>query len=305
MKYIIQLFFCSLYWLQLNAQGEVTRYQNYDFSKPVRAVALPEELDEISGLSLSSDGNTLFAIADEEGVLYQINPLTGDIIASYPFWKEGDYEGVEQVGEVVYVVKSSGTVYAITDVGTDTQEVTKYNDFLEKENDVEGLGYCPITGQLLLACKAQPGEGLDETRNKAIYGFDLRGGRLISQPRVIMQRDSVESYLKRCTPSEGFHKICRIFDSEEESFKLNTAALAVHPITGNYYLTSSKGQLLGVMTPNGQVLFLTKLPKDLHPQPEGLAFDNAGNLFVANESRDEQPAMLYYYVLSAGSAASR
>lgn len=305
MKYNLLLAVLTLVLGTGLAQEEATYFQYYDFESPTRAIPLPPVLDEVSGLALSPDGNTLYAIADEEGILYELDPLTGDVLKEIPFWKEGDYEGIEQVGEVLYVVKSSGTIYAIHQLGTEEQEVIKYNDFLDKENDVEGLGYCPVTGQLLLACKAQPGEGLDNKRNKAIYGFDINEGRLISQPRVIMQRDSVESYLKRCTPGVGYKKICKIFNSEEETFKLNTAALAVHSLSGNFYLTSSKGQLLGAISPTGQVLFLTKLPKDLHPQPEGLAFDAAGNLFIANESRDEQPAMLYYYVMRSGNTANR
>lgn len=267
----------------------------YDWENPTLAVTLPEALEEVSGLSMGSSDAELLAVADEEGTFFRLSATTGEVLGEVDFWDEGDYEGIEQVGDRVYVVKSSGTVYEVLYVGTDTQRVHKYNDYLGKENDVEGFSYCPITQHLLLACKAEPGDELDEDQTKAIYAFDPAQGRLLPQPRLLMRRDSVEQFLKRCEPGPFFTKICDIFDSEEEAFKLTAAALAVHPHTGNYYLTSSKGELLVVITPAGGLVELTKLPKALHPQPEGLCFDSAGNLFIANEARKDEPARLYRY----------
>jgi uncharacterized protein YjiK len=277
------------------AQHELPFNWGYDLAQPTRSLVLDNELNEISGLSLSLDGRELLAVQDEDGELYFLDPQSGHINRQVNFWKEGDYEGIEQVGAAIYVVKSTGTLYEIQQVGTNEQTVEKYNGFLTSDNDIEGLAYWPQRHQLLLACKSSPGENMNPNRTKAIYAFDLLTHTFVPEPLLLLQRDSVDNYLHRCQQGPGYTKICSIFDPAKEDFDLSPAALAVHPLTGDFYLTSSKGNLLLVITARGEIRYIAKLPKELHRQPEGLSFDVQGNLYISNEQNDGLPPMIYYY----------
>lgn len=290
------IFFLSFFLLlNVSVMAQHNHLGNYNWEQPDKHFEMDERLIEISGLSMADGESYLAAIQDEEGELFLLDPNSGRIVQQIPFWKEGDYEGVEQVGDITYVVKSSGTIYAIEKAGTTEQNVVKYNGFLNSDNDIEGLGYWPQRHQLLLACKAQPGENLDGNRKKAIYAFDLASKTFIEEPLLVSQRDSVENYLLTCRQGPNHSKICDIFDTDKESFDLNPAALAVHPITGDFYLTSSKGNLLVIISSKGGIREIVKLPKRLHRQPEGLCFDSSGNLYIANEAKKDTPAAIYYY----------
>ena len=78
------------------------------------------------------------------------------MIEEIQFHKDGDYEGIEIVGDKVYVIKSTGTIYEVTNPGTKEQQRKKFNSFLSKENDVEGLAYDKKNNRLLVACKGIP-----------------------------------------------------------------------------------------------------------------------------------------------------
>jgi len=277
------------------AQHEILFNWGYDLAHPARTLVLDAELNEISGLSLSLDGRELLAIQDEDGELYFLDPQSGHLNRQVNFWKEGDYEGIEQVGTAIYVVKSTGTIYEIQQVGTNEQTVEKYNGFLTSDNDIEGLSYWPQRHQLLLACKSSPGKSMNSNRTKAIYAFDLLSHTFVPEPLLLLQRDSVDRYLQHCQQEPGYAKICSIFDPTKEDFDLSPAALAVHPLTGDFYLTSAKGNLLLVINARGEIHYIAKLPKDLHRQPEGLCFDAQGNLYISNEQNDGLPPLIYYY----------
>lgn len=290
------IFFCLAYvfCIHLDAQDEHFP-EPYDWEHPALSLELSEDLAEVSGLSNIPNSPYLYAVQDEDGILYLLDRETGRTVQQIPFWKEGDYEGIELIDGVVYVVKSTGTVYRVTAAGTTDQTVEKYNGFLGSDNDIEGLGYDPAKGQLLLACKAEPGEDIDPNRYKAIYGFDLATSSFIEEPLLLLDRNAVDAYLSVCKQGPHHHKLCDIFSREKEDFDLTPAAMAVHPLTGHYYLTSAKGNLLLIIDPSGAILHIDKLPKQLHRQPEGLCFDEQGNLYISNEQKKDNPPVIHYY----------
>ena len=113
----------------------------YSFDTPDRTFDMPEDLKEISGLTLSPDGKQLCAINDEYGIIYFIDKKMGEVTRELKFHKNGDYEGIETVGKSIFIVKSTGTVYKIDNVEKDSVTFKKGKYLLKKENDTEGLGY--------------------------------------------------------------------------------------------------------------------------------------------------------------------
>lgn len=47
----------------------------YDLEEPDRTFEMPKKLEEISGLGITEDGETLLAVQDEDGILFFINRL--------------------------------------------------------------------------------------------------------------------------------------------------------------------------------------------------------------------------------------
>jgi len=267
----------------------------YQLDTPVRQLKVDDALKEISGLSMSPNEEFLIAIQDELGSLFYLDKQTGEIVKEVSFWKEGDYEGIELVGDDIYVVKNTGTLYCISNAGKEDQEVTKYNGFLSSDDNIEGLTYWPQENKLLLASKAQAHPKSDGCQQRAIYAFDLDSAEMIPTPFMEMKRSKVDHYMEYEHHCSGECKICSLFDEDKNDFKLSPAAVAIHPIDEQVYILSANGNLLIVVSMNGEIQLITKLPKKLHRQPEGLCFDAAGNMYISNEERKEHEANVVVY----------
>lgn len=251
----------------------------YDFTRPDVSYALPDDLMEISGLAMLSDGR-LAAVQDEDGVIFVINPESGAVEARYPFGDGGDYEGVEQVGDRLFVLRSNGNLIEIAGWDSGAPQVTNHKTDLKSKNDTEGLAYDAANERLLIACKEDPGEGVDG-KKRAVYAFDLAAGRLVAEPVLLIDRNAVEGQV------EG-----------KGNFK--PSGIAVHPQSGEIYVLSSVLKVIAVLGGDGEVQRVLNLPESAFEQPEGIAFSPAGDLYISSEGVDG-PAMLYRFRAGSGS----
>ncbi len=240
----------------------------YAFAAPDAVVRLPDELREISGLTVLARGR-LGAVQDESGTFYELDPATGAILARATFRERGDFEGVEQVGGDVWALQSNGDLYRLAP-GSESGEVEVFETDLAARNDTEGLAYDAGGNRLLIACKENPGNGLRDVR--AVYAFDLATRTLSAAPVFTVDRVRLDA---------------------EETFK--PSAIAVRPGTGEIYLLSSVRKALAILAPDGTVRAVVALPEALYPQPEGLAFAADGTLYISNEGPDG-PATLLRFV---------
>lgn len=265
----------------------------YSLQDPDQSFKMPKKLKEISGLGISEDGESLVAVQDENGKLFFLNRYNGEVNMEVEFWKDGDYEGVEMVGATAWVVNSAGTLYEIKNPGAKNQEVEKYNFFLDEDNDVEGLAYDRSNKRLLLACKAKAGHEKAYKHKKGIYAFSLATKTMGEEPVYFVSLDSINSYLEKDPAIRKLEKVVEFFDPNSD-FDFSPSAIAIHPLTGDIYLTSSIGKLLLVLSPTGQIMHIEKLSKKVHPQPEGLCFDPIGTLYLSNEGKGED-GMIYRF----------
>lgn len=249
---------------------------------------MPPKLLEISGIGLTSDGQNLVAVQDENGIIFTLDKKTGTVLNELEFWKDGDYEGAEMVGKDIYVVKSTGTIYRIADAGDPEQKVEKFNFFLDKENDVEGLCYDPTRNCLLLACKAKAGHGDRYNRKKGIYAFHLDRLTIDTIPVFTFSMDDILAYLETKPKINRLDKIIEFFDPSSDELPFSPSGIAIHPLTGDVYISSAVGKLLLITDRSGKVLHIEKLRKSIHPQPEGICFDTNGDLYIANEGKNEE-----------------
>ena len=155
---------------------------DYDLNQPEKTINLPESLKEVSGVSLCETQDFIWAVQDEKGVIFKLDIESGTVIDSLPFWKKGDYEGIEIVGDKMFVIKSSGTIYKVQLAGKDSLSIQKFNQHLEKEDDAEGLGYDQQKQQLLIACK------IGKNGERKIYPFDIQTDSLFEEPRFVIYK---------------------------------------------------------------------------------------------------------------------
>jgi len=270
----------------------------YKLDDPDQTFELPEILKEISGLSFNHDFSKLYAVQDEKGLVFIIDKIRGEVEKEFKFHKDGDYEGIEVVGDDVYVVKSTGTIYEINKLGEADQKMEKYNLFLTRENDVEGLCFDPATNKLLMACKGVPatGESFEIIRyKKVVYGFDIATKNIDSIPVYSIMLDGIQKCIHTSKALKDPEVLKSSFSYEEEVLNFNPSAIAIHPATKNVYILSSAGKTLIVLNTEGEVIYIEKLDKEIHRQPEGIAFDKDGTLYISNEGSDKKTARIYKF----------
>ena len=257
----------------------------YQLKAPVEVFEMPNKLREISGLGIDAAGTYLYAVQDEEGKLFVINTITGEVEKEKKFHKDGDYEGVEFVGDRVYAIKSSGTLYEVVNFGKETQELIKHKFDFNKNSDIEGLGYDAKEHRLLVGCKGKVGKGADFKFKKGIFSLSLDSMKMSEDPVYTISVEAVKDFLEINSALEKVDKLVKLFQPGEE-FIFGPSGLAVHPKSGDIYITSSVGKLLVVINRDGDIKHLVKLKKKLHEQPEGIVFAQDGTMYISNEGKN-------------------
>ncbi len=288
LPYILILFCISCSAQEKSKEQVLFKKEGYTFpyklEQAEHKIELPYYLREISGLTYLKE-NTLACVNDEEGKIYTVNVISGDI-SSFYFEKGGDYEGVERVGNTLWVVKSNGNLYRVKHFNTSKQKVKKFDTGLSTANDVEGLGYDPIKEKLLLACKGYPYLDKEGGRShKAVYAFDLEEKKLKKKILLDIDLDDIKLFRKYHAFARAGSDILSKIDPVKGDVSFQPSGIAVRPETGNYYLIGSVGKLLIVLDREGDYLYVQKLDPLTFLQPEGICFDPQGNLYISNEAK--------------------
>lgn len=265
----------------------------YDVDHPAVTFELPAALKEISGIVSSADGASILAVQDELGAVYQINKKSGIVEQEAVFEQDGDFEDIVLIGDVIVAVKSSGSIFLIERCGKSGQSVTKIKTGLDKTNNVEGATYDKKRDLLLLACKGNAGLGLTVADTRAIFGFDLKTKTLIPEPIYTISRQDILQFLSANTGIHRWDKLNGLFAADKEEFAFCPSGIAIHP-DGDVYILSSVGKILLVLSPEGRIKHLIKLEKEVHPQPEGIFFDDSGALYICNEGK-EGPGLIHRF----------
>jgi uncharacterized protein YjiK len=230
--------------------------------KVTKTWKLPDELKEISGFSYY-DEDRFACIQDEDGKVFIYNTKTSKIDKEIPFASAGDYEGLTVADKDVWVVRSDGKLYQVSGVdGTPT--VKEFQTSLTAQQNVEGVCYDKPNHRLLLSIKDEEASG----HYKGIYAFNLETGKMDDAP---VFKINLQDELFRDTKAKKEKKIMMPSD------------IAIHPLTKELYITDGPKAKLLVMNANGELKKLYQLDTDQFPQPEGIAFDPKGELFISNE----------------------
>ncbi|WP_229208954.1 SdiA-regulated domain-containing protein [Dyadobacter luticola] len=266
-KILLNIFLAIFLLTGCNAtEKKDTVNQEYDLEKPEK-FNMPESLFEISGITFNQGKNdTVYAIEDEDGKLFR---LAWHVIKQYhtKFSKKGDYEDLCIVRDKVYVLKSNGVIFTFPlseAVFEEAENVIELKKWLPK-GEYEGMYGEEATGDLYVLCKNCP----SDDSKKSVTGY------------VLNPSDTTKAV---STFAIDVDEIKAITGKVSRGFR--PSGIAKNPLTGEWYMISAVNKLLIVTDKNWKVKSAFTLNGNLFIQPEGIAFDKEGSLYISSEGDD-------------------
>jgi len=263
----------------------------YDLSSPDAILILPEILHEISGLTII-DTATVACIQDEHGIVFIYDILGNEIKNQFNFHIDGDYEDIARIGKTLYILRSDGYLFEISDFESGNFKLDFFKTGIPAK-DNEGLCYDMDNNRLLIACKAKSRKGHMNKNKRSIYSFDPETRSLSARPAYTFD---INELLKFALNSSIKLKTRKTKNDPvpEPVLKLRTSAICIHPVTKKLFLLSSEDHLLFIFNINGKTEHIEKLDPEMFIQPEGLTFTDNGDMLISSEGRDKSPAILRF-----------
>ena len=272
----------------------------YDLNNPTATFELDVSLREISGLTTTPKPDLLAAVQDEKGQLFYINKKTGQVTPSVIFAEDGDFEGIEFVGDTLWVVKSKGRLYKLWNLDKTPYDMATFKVESLKKANIEGLGYDAKNNRLLLA---QKGDKSDAATSRSIFAFDLKnqpsreGGTGPSVSKVFdISLSDFAAFLADKKAKKYQHLVEDYVEKPVPTgVEFGPSGVAVHPLSGNIFVLSSINKVLIVLSPTGKILEMVKLDKNRLPQPEGICFDPDGTMYLSSEAKDDPKGKVFVF----------
>lgn len=228
---------------------------------PVDRVTLPHDLDEISGLAATESGR-LLAHDDERGLVYEIDPVAGDIVKTFQLGAgdiRADFEGIAMEGTTVWLITSGGYLYQTSNGPAGASVPYRAVDTgLGARCEIEGLAYEPSGRVLLMACKTPLVRSLED--QVTVWRWSVEAGRLAADSMIAVP-------LRALSRLREFHP----------------SGIDRDPVSGHYLLVAANEREIVEITPAGAVVTSASLRRRDHPQAEGIAVLPSGGLLISDE----------------------
>ncbi|WP_207532403.1 hypothetical protein [Desertivirga arenae] len=225
---------------------------------------MPDVLKEISALTYI-DRDRFGCVQDEIGKIFIYNTSTKKVEKEIPFAGTGDYEGLAIVNQTAYVLRADGQIFEVKNYLSGKPETVLHKTHLTVKHDTEAMCYDSKNNRLLVAVKGSEGS---DVGYKGIYSFDLKSFKMAKEPTYKINFD---------------HPVFEKVKAKKQESVIAPSAIAIHPQTGDIYITEGTKPKLLIMDKNGNIKDLRKLNKSDFNQPEGIIFRPDASLFVSNE----------------------
>ncbi len=249
----------------------------YDLEHP-EIFRMEPVLKEISGISIrAAHADTLFAIEDEDGYLFRFVPgKTG--VTETKFGKKGDYEDVQLMGSFAIVLRSDGRLYRFPLENPDPKKaavVDEQKDLLPA-GEYEGLYADEKENKIYVLCKHCAEK---TSKSNTVFVFDLSPeGHWNAAGEFMIDIKTIERM------------------SDEKKIDFHPSALTRNENGSGWYVLSSVNKMLVVTDNDWNVKSIIPLSPELFNQPEGIAIDQAGTLFISNEKGTSGAATVLKFV---------
>ncbi|RZK52482.1 MAG: SdiA-regulated family protein, partial [Pedobacter sp.] len=244
--------------------------KGYDLENPKR-YSMPDILQEISGIAFNKgDNSVVYAQQDEDGILFSLPLGTKDDKAT-KFGKKGDYEDIAVAQGWAILLKSNGTFYSfpLTETSKEEVENVKETKDLIPKGEYEGMFANETTGDVYVLCKNCKVD--KDTKKTSGYVLSLQtDGSLKSKGTFQIDVSNLDKM------------------SGKKKGTFHPSALAINPITKQWFIVSSVNKVLLIADEKFNVISTHHLSSNTFNQPEGIAFDKDGNLFISNEGSETQ-----------------
>jgi DNA-binding beta-propeller fold protein YncE len=235
----------------------------------IKKWSMPKELTEISGLSYK-DEKQFACVQDELGKIFIYNTASSSVEKEISFGAAGDYEGLAVVDKTIWVLRADGKLFEVSNLDATKPTVKEYSTPLTIKQNSEGLCYDKKNKRLLIAIKGiEPGT----EDYKGIYSFDIATKKMDQQPAYKID------LLDKVFGNNGSGK--------KKKGSINPSGIVIHPVNGDIYITDGRNPQLLVIDASGKIKKLYQLSVKDFSQPEGIAFNSAGDLFIANEGTNQ------------------
>ena len=259
--------------------------------KPDAVYLLPDTLREVSGISMI-DSTTIACIQDENGIIFIFDITQKKIIRQHVFNGNGDYEDIVCVNSTLYILRSDGTLFEVSDYASKNYKTTIYPTGIPARNN-EGLCYDADKDQLFIACKSKAGKGRLYKDRRLIFSFDLKRKILSLEPVFDFSVNMLEKFaLLEQIPLPMKKK--KKHQKEEETISLKPSAIAIHPLTKKVFLLSADEYLLFIFDKTGTIEHIELLDKNLFAKAEGITFLPDGTMFISNEAVSQKATLLEF-----------
>jgi len=248
-----------------------------DYQVVIEAQPIAGLEDDVSALTYDPDRRSLFSVTNQKAELIELS-LDGRVLRRIPLVGFGDAEAVEYIGPGTYVI-SDERAQRLFKVHVD--ERTRWLDAADSEQLSLGLG---LNG------------------NKGFEGlaYDSQGRRLF----VAKERDPLRILEITGFPSAEQRLNLHVADDlkrDRRLFVRDLSSLQFDERSGHLLALSDESRLVVELDVDGRPISTLSLLRGMHglkrsvPQAEGLAMDEAGDLYLVSE-----PNLFYRFTKKAG-----